>query len=131
VVTRQRRQLAEGVLAVDHPAAGARQESGRDVPDALGDGGVRLGRRTGALDPLTLEVSGDFAADKRPVAGVANLDARPGNVRIRIEKCEALSVASAPRTPLDARGHDRFLVRVERGESGKGGQRLLREDVAV
>ena len=61
VVERHRRQLTERVLAVEHPAVGARQQRVRDVADALLDSGVGLGGRAGALNPLALEIPRNLA----------------------------------------------------------------------
>ena len=70
VVERHRRQLAERVLAVEHPAVGAGQQRVGDVADALLDRRVRPRRRAGALNPLPLQVVRDLAAGERAVARV-------------------------------------------------------------
>ena len=62
VVQRHGRDLAERVLAVEHPAVGARQQRVGDVADALLDRRIRPRRGTGALDPLALQVGGNRGA---------------------------------------------------------------------
>ena len=52
--------------------------------------GVGLRGRTGALNPLALEVGGNLAADERAVAGVLNLDRGSRDVRLRIEEGDPL-----------------------------------------
>ena len=64
VVQRHGRDLAQRVLAVEHPAVGARQQRVGDVADAVFDRRIRLRRGTGALNPLALEVLGNLAADE-------------------------------------------------------------------
>ena len=76
VVERHRRQLAERVLAVEHPAVGAGEQRVGDVADALVDRTVGLGAGARALNPLPLQVVRDLAAGELPVAGVLHRDVR-------------------------------------------------------
>ena len=77
VVERHRRDLAERVFAVEHPAVGAREQRVGDVAQARLERGARLGGRAGALDPLALEVGRDVAAVEAAGAGVADADLVP------------------------------------------------------
>src|SRR5688500_20156343 len=90
VVERHRAQLTEGVLAVEHPAVGARQQRIGNVADALVDRRARLGARAGALNPLALQVGRDLAPRELAVARVLYADVRPRDRRLRIEKGDAL-----------------------------------------
>src|SRR5205085_10725861 len=62
VVERHRRDLSECVLAVEHPAVGARQERVGDIAQTCLD--TRMGTRRGsrALYPLPCQIAGDRAA---------------------------------------------------------------------
>src|SRR5258708_28886992 len=57
-------ELAERVLAVEHPPVGARQQRVRDVADAVFKRRIRLRRGTGALNPLALEIPGNLGAEE-------------------------------------------------------------------
>ncbi len=74
VVERHRRDLAERILAVEHPAVGAGQQRVGDVADAVLDRRVRLGRGAGALNPLPLQIRGISLPIELAVAGVLHLD---------------------------------------------------------
>ena len=84
VVERHRRDLAERVLAVEHPAVGAREQRVGDVADALLDRRVGLGAGAGALDPLGRpEVLGISLPRTRP--GVPP-DSRARDVSLRVKE---------------------------------------------
>ena len=83
VVERHRVDLAERVLAVEHPAVGAREQRVGDVANALGRRGARPRRGTGALNPLPLEIGGDLAAVEPAGPRVAHRDAGPADRRVR------------------------------------------------
>src|SRR5207249_9426107 len=85
-------QLSEGVFTVEHPAVGPREQRVRDVADALLEGGVRLGRRPRALNPLALEVVGNLAAAEGAVTRSADGDLGSWNVARRIEEPNPLAV---------------------------------------
>src|SRR5207249_6874480 len=88
VVQRHGRDLAERVLAVEHPAVGARQQRVRDVADALFNRRVRLRRGTGALNPLAPEVLGNLGAEESATAGVLNLDPGPRDGGLWVEESD-------------------------------------------
>ena len=93
VVERHRRQLAERVLAVEHPAVGAGQQRVGDVADAALDRAAALGAGPGALNPLRLQVGGNLAAGEAAGARVRDADVGPRNRGVRVEKrrCAAWS----------------------------------------
>ena len=74
VVEAHRVDLAERVLAVEHPAVGARQQRVGDVPQPRLDRGARPRGRSGSLDPLAAEVGRDVGAVEP--AGPCVLDAQ-------------------------------------------------------
>ena len=69
VVQRHGINLTERILAVKHPAVGAREQRVGDIADARFDRRVGFGSRTGSLNPLPLEIVGDFRTLKTPLAG--------------------------------------------------------------
>src|SRR5688500_20075696 len=110
VVERHRAELTEGVLAVEHPAVGTRQQRIRNVANALLDRYIGLGARPGALNPLPLQIRRDLAAGERYVARVLHLDCRPWNGAGRVEERDALTRLAAGGATRDARGHHRAPV---------------------
>src|SRR6185369_6401247 len=88
-------------------------------------------RRTGALNPLTLEVVRDLAANELAVPGVLHRDLRTRDDRLGIEEGDVPSIAYPRAASHYARLHDRFAIRIERGHSGQRGQRFRREDVGI
>ena len=131
VVERHRRHLTERVLAVEHPAVGARQKGVRDVAKAAVHWRVRPGGRTRALNPLALQVLGDLAADEVAVTGVLNRDLRAGDHGLRIEEADPLSRARPFGPARGAGRHQRLSVGVERGERCQCGHGLPREDILI
>ena len=104
VVERHAVDLAERVLAVEHPAVGAREQRVRDVANALGRRGARPGGRAGALNPLPLEIAGDVAAVELSRPGVADGDAGAADQRIGAEERDAVpAVADAAGAARSAR----------------------------
>ena len=93
VVERHRVDLPDCVLAVEHPAVGAREQGVGDVAQAVL--GARPRPRGGprALDPLALQIGGDLAALEPAVAGVLNPDTRARDHRLGIEEGDALAAA--------------------------------------
>ena len=72
VVERHGADLAERVLAVEHPAVGSREQRIRDVAQPALQARPRLGGRPRALDPLPPQVGRDLAALEPPLAGVGD-----------------------------------------------------------
>ena len=92
VVERHRVDLAERVLAVEHPAVGAGEQRVGDVAQAALGRGARPGGGARALDPLALEVGRDLAAGEAAFAGIAHTDVGARNERVGFEKSESASL---------------------------------------
>ena len=131
VVERHAVDLPERVLAVEHPAVGARQQRVGDVADALGGRGARPRRGTGALDPLPLQIGRDLAAVEAAGPGVAHADAGAADRRVRRQERDALALTLAPGAPLDARSHELTAIGIERRERRDRVERGRREHVSV
>ena len=132
VVERHRRELAERVLAVEHPAVGARQQRVGDVADALLQRGVGLGRRAGALDPLALQVVRESRCPRtRRPARLRTVRFVPGNASRRDRERRCAAVARPRRAPLDARRHQLAALRIERRQRVERRDGLARVDVVV
>jgi hypothetical protein len=120
VVERHRRELAQRVLAVEHPAVGAGEQGIGHVPDALLDGRAGLGARAGALDPLALQIERDGASGEGPPARIGDGDAGPADAARRIEEREGLFLARPRGAPPEACRHQGMAIVVERGQYAKG-----------
>ena len=114
VVERHGIDLPEGVLAIEHPAVGARQQRVGDVAQAALRARPRLGGGPGALDPLALQIGRDLAPLEVAVAGVLNPDARARDQRLGVEEGDALPAALPRQPPRDAPCHQLAPVTVER-----------------
>ncbi len=97
VVQRHGGDLTEGVLAVEHPTVGARQQGVGDVAQARFQWRVGLGGRPGSLDPLTLEIVRDLGSVKIPGAGVGDRDVGAGNGALGVEEGDGLALGEALR----------------------------------
>ena len=115
VVERHRRHLAERVLAVEHPAVGARQQRVGDVADALLHRGARLRRRPGALESLPLQIGKIFAAGEPPGAGIRDREAGAGEPAVGWKELDPL-LALLPGAPPFSRGP---LSSTRRSSSGR------------
>ena len=131
VVQRHGRDLAERVLAVEHPAVGARQQRVRDVADAVFHRRIRLRRGTGALNPLALEVLGNLGADESAGAGVLNLDLGSPDGGLRVEESDPLLVSSPRRPPLDASRHHGFPIGIQTSQGFQSSHGFRGENVRV
>ena len=131
VVQRHRRQLAQRVLAVEHPAVRAGQQRVGDVADAVVGGRIRPRRRPGALDPLTTKVCGDVAADEAAGARVGDRDARPRDDGLRVEEGDPLAISGSRETPIDPGRHHGLPIGVQGSKRLEGVQRFPGEDVLV
>ena len=131
VVERHRPDLAERVLAVEHPAVGAREQRVRDVADAGLDRGVWPGGGSGPLDPLALEVVRDLAPLEVAGPRVRDADGGARDDRTRIEEPDWLPVARTGGAPPDAGGHRSLPLDLERRQDFKGGKHLWRVDIVV
>ena len=131
VVERHRRDLAERVFAVEHPAVGAAQQRVGDVANARLNRGAGPGRRAGALDPLPLKVARDLAADEVAVPGIANLDRGAADRRVGIEEADRLLARRAVGAALDALGHQPLAIRVETRQDFQCAHGVGSEDVGV
>ena len=131
VVEGHRRDLAERILAVEHPAVGAREQRVGDVAQSRFDRRAWPGCRAGALNPLSAKIAGDLAADELALPGILHFDLRARDDRLRIEEGQTLSIAHARRTPGDTRPHHGLAFGVERRQRRERGERLGREDVGI
>ena len=109
--------LAERVLAVEHPAVGAGEQRVGDVADARLDGRARLGGGAGALDPLALQVVGNLAAVERALARLLHRDLRARDGGGGVEESDAPALAEARGPPLDAFAHDPLPLAIEPRQS--------------
>jgi hypothetical protein len=131
VVERHAVDLAERILAVEHPAVGSGEERIGDVADAVGRPGARARRRPGALDPLALQIVGNDAAVEVAGAGIAHSDGRSLDRRVGGQEADPLVLALAASAPCDARLHEHPAPRVEGDERGDRIECGGREHVAI
>jgi hypothetical protein len=131
VVERHRLDLAQRILAVEHPAVRPREQRIGDVADAALDRRAGLGRRPRPLDPLALQVGGNLAADEAAGPGVGDADLAPRNHGVRLQEADSRAIAKPLGAALDARRHDHQPVLVEGRQEGQDLERLRREDVRV
>ncbi|MEZ4235251.1 MAG: hypothetical protein R3F59_03650 [Myxococcota bacterium] len=115
--------LAERVLAVEHPAVGAAQQGVGDVAEADlgGCAGACGGAR--ALEPLALQVGGDLGADEAAGAGVGDAEGGAGDEGVLGEEVDGDAVAVALGAAGDPRAHQGAVAGDEGGErvEGRGG----------
>ena len=132
VVERHAVDLAERVLAVEHPAVGAGEEGVGDVADALAPC-ARAGASAGPVPWIhwRCRSSGIVAAVEPAGPRVAHGDVRPADRRVVGEEADALVIAPPPRAPVDARLHEVATPRVEGSQRGDRLQRAGGEHVAV
>ena len=90
VIQRHRRDLAERVFAVEHPAIGAGKQSVGDVANPVFDRGARPGGRSSALNPLALKICGISLPMKLPSRASLNLDRRSADGGVGIEEGDRL-----------------------------------------
>ena len=102
VVERHGIDLPEGILAIEHPAVGTREERVGGVAQAALGARPRLGDGPGALDPLALQIGRDLAPLEVAVSGVLNPDARARDQRLGVEEGDALPAALPGQSPRDA-----------------------------
>ena len=131
VVERHRRDLSERILAVEHPAVRSGKECIRDVADALVDRRVRLCRRTGALDPLTLQVAGNLRPFELRRSRIPHGDRRSRDPIIGCQEVDAGAGSRPVAAACDPRVHERLAFDIERGERLEGAERGRGVDVAV
>ena len=113
VVERHGVDLAERVLAVEHPAVGAGEQAESDAADARLHGRARLGGGAGALDPLPLQVVGDLRAVELARARLLHGECSARDGGGGIEEADPSAVAEARGPPLDALAHDPLALAVE------------------
>ena len=131
VVERHGGDLAERVLAVEHPAVGARQQRVRGVADAAVYRRIGLGGGAGALDPLPLQIVRNLAAGEIAVARRLHANVRPSDGCAGIEEADPLPFPRAPRTPLDALAHQPPALFVEPGQGVQRVEHLGRVDIVI
>ena len=120
IVERHARDLAERVLAVEHPAVRPGQQRVGDVADAAFERRPRLGGRAGALNPLSLQVVRNLRAFELAGARLADRHGGAADDRLRVEELDALAALCAFRAPRQPDGHQALAVGVENGERPEG-----------
>ena len=95
------------------------------------DGRIRLRRGAGALNPLPLKVPGNLRADEVAVAGVLNLDLRPRDGGLWVEKSHPLLVPGPRRAALDAGRHELFPVFIQMRKRIQSRDSLISKDIPV
>ena len=106
VVERHGIDLAERVLAVEHPSVGAREECEGDRADARRHRRARFGGGAGALDPLALQVMGNLAALEIAASGLLHSDAGSADDRARVEEPDSPLIAKSCDPPGAAGVHE-------------------------
>jgi hypothetical protein len=84
VIERHGIDLAEGILAIEHPAVGAREECVGGVPEAAFHARPRPGGGPSALDPLALQIVRDLATLEVAVPRILNPDTRARDQRLGV-----------------------------------------------
>ena len=132
VVERHGVDLPERVLAVEHPAVGAREQRVGDVADALARVGAAASPRGRCPESTGAARSAGIVAAVEPAGpGVAHRDGRPADRRVGRQERDALALALAARAPLDARAHQRAAIGIERRQRRDRLERGGREHVGV
>ena len=131
VVQRHRRDLPQRVFSVEHPAVRAREESVRDISDAVFERRIRLCRGAGALNPLTLEVLRNLASDKAAVARILDLDLCSRDGGLRVQESNPLLVSSSRRSSLDASRHHCFPIRIQTSQGFQSRYGFRSENIRV
>ena len=131
VVEAHRVDLAERVLAVEHPAVGTRQQGVGDVAEPRLDRGTRPRGRPGALDPLAAQVGRDVGAVEPARAGVLDAQRRARDRVARGGERDREPVPRALEPAMGALRHDLAAGVVERRQRLERGERLGRQDVRV
>jgi len=131
IVERHGGDLPESVLAVEHPAVGARQQGVGHVADAGPGCCIWLGSGAGSLNPLALQVDRDLGAHERAVPRILDLDPGAWDEAVRVQETERLAVMKASRPPLGPLRHHSLLLEVEVTKGLERSQSLRRVHVGV
>ena len=123
--------LAQGVLAVEHPAVGPGQQGVGDVADAGAHPGAGLGGRSGALDPLAGEVGGDDGAVEVAGPGVLDGEAGARDQRVRVQERDGLAPVMAGGPAQEPVGHQFPPAPGEGGQGFQGRDGLRGVEVGV
>ena len=105
VVQRHGRNLAQGILPVEHPAVGAGKQSVGGISEVLLERGTRPGGGTGALNPLPSEIARNLASLELSCAGVTDRDSGSWNQGVRREKVDPLHGSCPLRPAADTSLH--------------------------
>lgn len=89
----------------------------------------RFSGRTGALDPLPLQIMRYGSADEVPRPRIPHLDIRAGNHGVRIKKLDALVVTISRGTVHHTCLHNLFSIIIEACKCFDHPQRIMRIDV--
>src|SRR5262249_54738537 len=131
VIERHARNLPESIFAVEHPPVGSRQESVRDVANALVDWRVRFGCWTCALNPLTAKVGRNLAANEVAVARVLDFDVCSSYGRGCIQELDSFFIAKPRRSPGCTASQNCSPFSVKFSQHFESVESLSRENILV
>lgn len=117
VVQRHGVDLTQSVLAIEHPAVGSRQQGIGDIAQPRCRGCSGLGRWSGALDPLALQVVGDHRSLETAGPSIGNCDRSSVDDCGLGQKVEVLAIGGSSSAAIDSRVHEVQASSVEGGES--------------
>ena len=131
VVQRHGRDLPQRVFSVEHPAVRAREESVRDISDAVFQRSIRLCCGASALDPLTLEVFRNLTSDKSAVARFLDCDLCSSDGGLRVQESNPLFVSSSHASSFDASRHHLFPIRIQTSQGFQSRYGFRSENIRV
>ena len=131
VVERHRVDLAERILAVEHPAVGPGEQGVGHVADARLHRRARPGGGSGPLDPLPLQVVGDLRTLELPLARLLHGQRRARDDGGGVEEADPPAVPEAGGPPLHPRLHEIAAVPVEARQGLEGLEALRGQHVRV
>ena len=114
--------LPQRILAIEHPAIGTGKQRVGHVADAGAHVGARLGSRSRALDPLTLEVRRNHRAIEVPRPRIHDGDLGTRDHRCGIEEADPLAAFVAPLPPRCALDHQLPPTQVEGRQRFQGAE---------
>jgi len=131
IVKRHGVDLAQSILAVEHPAIGAGEEGIRDVAEPLRGGGSRPGGGPGPLDPLAFEVARNLTTGKGPGAGVSHENAGSRKCAVGGQELQGLPGAQSFQAAVLPLGHHAMPLPIEAGQRGQCVQDRGTQDIRI